>query len=97
MRSASACEIVIAEAVAPATTRQKASPMAIALPLLDGCCLSISVSFPRSDLKRNWNRDSTLMKKIIPALAMLALVMPVVAQEKTQYKDPKDKSSYALG
>ena len=37
------------------------------------------------------------MKKIIPALALLALVMPVVAQEKTQFKDPKDKSSYAIG
>ena len=37
------------------------------------------------------------MKKIIPALALLALVTPVVAQEKTQFKDPKDKSSYAIG
>jgi FKBP-type peptidyl-prolyl cis-trans isomerase FklB len=37
------------------------------------------------------------MKKIIPALALVALVMPVVAQEKTQFKDPKDKSSYAIG
>ena len=37
------------------------------------------------------------MKKIISAVALLALVMPVVAQEKTQFKDPKDKASYAIG
>src|SRR6266513_1176308 len=29
--------------------------------------------------------------------AVLALVTPVVAQEKTQFKDTKDKSSYAIG
>src|SRR5262249_34852975 len=57
----------------------------------------LASSFPRSNLKRNCNRDSTLMKKIIPALALLALVIPVVAQEKAQFKDPKDKSSYAIG
>lgn len=37
------------------------------------------------------------MKKIVPGLALLALVTPVVAQEKMQFKDPKDKSSYAIG
>lgn len=37
------------------------------------------------------------MKKIVHALAVLALVMPVAAQEKTQLKDTKDKSSYAIG
>ncbi len=37
------------------------------------------------------------MKKIVPTLALLALVTPVIAQEKTQFKDPKDKSSYAIG
>lgn len=37
------------------------------------------------------------MKKIVPTLAVLALVMPAFAQEKTQFKDTKDKSSYAIG
>lgn len=37
------------------------------------------------------------MKKIVPGLALLALVTPIVAQEKMQFKDAKDKSSYAIG
>jgi FKBP-type peptidyl-prolyl cis-trans isomerase FklB len=37
------------------------------------------------------------MKKNVLILALLALVTPIVAQEKMQFKDPKDKSSYAIG
>ena len=37
------------------------------------------------------------MKYFIATVAALALAMPVVAQEKTQFKDQKDKASYAIG
>ena len=37
------------------------------------------------------------MKYFIAIIAALALAMPVVAQEKTQLKDQKDKVSYAIG
>ena len=37
------------------------------------------------------------MKYFIAIFAALALAMPVVAQEKTQLKDQKDKLSYAIG
>jgi FKBP-type peptidyl-prolyl cis-trans isomerase FklB len=37
------------------------------------------------------------MKYFIAIFAALALAMPVVAQEKTQLKDQKDKVSYAIG
>ena len=39
----------------------------------------------------------TPMKHFIVILAALALIMPVIAQEKPQLKDQKDKSSYAIG
>jgi len=64
---------------------------------LTGGIYPLASSFPRSDLKRNRNYKFTSMKNLVPALAVLALVMPVVAQEKTQFKDTKDKSSYAIG
>jgi FKBP-type peptidyl-prolyl cis-trans isomerase FklB len=37
------------------------------------------------------------MKYFVATFAALALAMPVVAQEKTDFKDQKDKSSYAIG
>jgi FKBP-type peptidyl-prolyl cis-trans isomerase FklB len=37
------------------------------------------------------------MKYFVATFAALALALPVVAQEKTQLKDQKDKSSYAIG
>jgi len=37
------------------------------------------------------------MKYFVATFAALALALPVVAQEKTELKDQKDKSSYAIG
>src|SRR6266550_7674839 len=37
------------------------------------------------------------MKYFVASVAALALVTSIVAQEKTQLKDQKDKSSYAIG
>ena len=37
------------------------------------------------------------MKYFVAILPVLALAMPVIAQEKTQLKDQKDKASYAIG
>ena len=37
------------------------------------------------------------MRKNVLTLALLALVTPIVAEEKMQFKDTKDKSSYAIG
>ena len=37
------------------------------------------------------------MKYLVAIFVPLALAMPLVAQEKTQFKDQKDKASYAIG
>jgi FKBP-type peptidyl-prolyl cis-trans isomerase FklB len=65
--------------------------------LLDEHRFSISVQLSALRIKAQPQLKIDFMKKIVPTLALLALVAPVVAQEKTQFKDTKDKSSYAIG
>ena len=51
-----------------------------------------------SSVKRNALPNSTLMKYFIATFALLALAMPMVAQEKSfPLKDLKDKASYSIG
>jgi FKBP-type peptidyl-prolyl cis-trans isomerase FklB len=66
---------------------------------LDGIGLSISMQLSAaSSVKRNALPNSTLMKYFIATFALLALAMPMVAQEKSfPLKDLKDKASYSIG
>ena len=66
---------------------------------LDGIGLSISMQLSAApSVKRNALPNSTLMKYFIATFALLALAMPMVAQEKSfPLKDLKDKASYSIG